>query len=91
MLRATLILRLSVSWSVLVLAADPTPAQADFEPKLLRPPEAHAAPDTTPMRGPEDFALPASDPAPRPGKDTDAQERAARPQPPSNAPVLEGF
>jgi hypothetical protein len=91
MLRATLILILSVNWSVLAIAADPAPAQADFEPKLLRPPEVHLAPDTTPMRGPEDFALPASKPAPRTGKDTGAQERAASPQPASNAPVLEGF
>ncbi len=91
MLRATLILILSVSWSVLAIAADPAPAQADFEPKLLRPPEVHATPDTTPMRGPEDFALPASEPAPRKGKDAGAQERAASPQGPGNAPVLEGF
>lgn len=90
MLRATLIVMLSVNWPVLAIAADPAPAQADFEPKLLRPPEVPAAPDTTPLRVPEDFALPASELAPRTGKDSAAQERAS-PQPPGNTPVLEGF
>ena len=91
MLRATLIIMLSMSWPVGAIAADPAPAQADFEPKPLRPAEMHAAPDASPLRGPEDFALPALDLVPRNGTDTGAQERAATPQRPSNAPALEGF
>ena len=90
MRRATLIMILSVSWPVLAIAADPAPAQADFEPKLLRPPEVPAAPDTPPQRVPEDFALPASELAPRTGKDSAAPGRAS-PQLPGNTPVLEGF
>ena len=76
---------------MLANAVDPAPVQADFEPKLLRPAEMHAAPDTSALPGPEDFALPASDLVPRGGTDTGAQERVANPQLPSNAPVLEGF
>ena len=89
--RAPLILMLSASWHLLAIAADPAPMQADFEPKLLRPAEVHAAPDTAPLRGPEDFALPASELVPRKVKDAGAQEGATSPQLPSNGQVLEGF
>ena len=91
MRRATLILMLSVSWPTLAIAADPAPVQADIEPKPLRPTEMQATPDTQPLRGPEEFALPASDLVPLTGKDTGARERAPSPQSPSVAPVLEGF
>lgn len=91
MLRATLMLMLSVSWPLLALAADPAPAQADFEPKPLRSAEIHPTSQPTPLRGPEDFALPASELAPDTGKGTGSQERLPSPQAPSPAPVLEGF
>lgn len=89
--RATLILMLSASLPLLALAADPAPAQADFEPKPLRSAEMHAPPDTTRLRGPEDFALPASESAPRAGGNTASREPASDQHLPSNAPVLEGF
>lgn len=91
MRRTTLILMLSVNWPTLAIAAVPAPVQLDIEPKLLRPTEVQATPDTRPLRGPEDFALPGSDLAPLTGKDTGARERAPSPQSPSVAPALEGF
>jgi hypothetical protein len=91
MRRATLILMLSVNWPTLAIAAVPAPVQLDIEPKLLRPTEVQATPDTPPLHGPEDFALPGSDLAPLTGKDTGARERAPSPQSPSVAPALEGF
>ncbi len=91
MLRATLMLMLYVSWPLLALAADPAPAQADFEPKPLRSAEIHPTSQTTPLRGPEDFVLPAPELAPDTGKGTGGQERLPSPQAPSPAPALEGF
>lgn len=91
MRRATLILMPYVNWPTLAIAAVPAPVQLDIEPKLLRPTEVQATPDTRPLRGPEDFALPGSDLAPLTGKDTGARERAPGPQSPSVAPALEGF
>lgn len=91
MRRATLMLMLFVSWPLLALAADPAPAQADFEPKPLRSTEIQATPQTTPLRGPEDFVLPASELAPHTARDTGNQERLPSPQAPSPAPALEGF
>ena len=91
MRRATLILMLSVNWPTLAIAADPAPAQVDIEPKPLQPIELQATPNTQPLRGPEDFALPGSDLVPFMGKDTGARERAPSPQSPSVAPALEGF
>ncbi len=91
MLQATLMLMLSVSWPLLALAADPAPAQADIEPKPLRSTEIQATPQTTPLRGPEDSVLPASELAPHTARDTGSQERLPNPQAPSPAPALEGF
>jgi hypothetical protein len=87
MIRVTLILMLAASCPLLAIAADPAPVQADFEPKPLQPTEIRAAPDTRPLRGPEDFVLPAPELAPSTIKETGAQDRATNP----NAPVLEGF
>jgi len=89
--KATLTLMLSVSWPLSALAADPAPAQADFEPKPLRSAEMPATPQTTPSRGPEDFVLPTSDLAPDTVKNMGSQERSPSPQAPSHAPALEGF
>jgi hypothetical protein len=87
MRRATLLLMLSASWPLLAIAADPAPVQADFEPKPLQSTETRATPDNRPLRGPEDFVLPAPELTPRTGKEAGPQDRAPNP----NAPVLEGF
>ena len=89
--RAILILMLSMSWPLLATAADPAPVQADFEPKPLQSKEMPATLDTRPLRGPEDFILPATELAPRTDKDTVTQERVPNRQSQTNAPVLEGF
>ena len=91
MIRATLILMLFASWHAPAIAADPAPAQADFEPKPLQSTEMHAAPDVRPLRGPEDFVLPATELAPGAGKDTGTQSPSSTRQTPTNMPVLEGF
>lgn len=91
MLRAICILMLSLSWPLLAIAADPAPVQADFEPKPLQSKEMPAPLDPAPLRGPEDFILPAPELAPRTGKDTGTQDRVSNRQSQTNAPVLEGF
>ena len=88
---AMLILMLSAIWPLLALAADPAPAQADFEPKPLRSAEMQTPPDTAPLRGPEDFAMPAPELAPRTDGYPAAQEPISDPKLPSNPSVLEGF
>ena len=91
MIRATLILMLFASCPLLAVAADPAPAQADFEPKPLQATETRAKPDPQTLPGPEDFVLPVPTSAPITGKDTDTLAPAPERQVPTNAQILDGF
>ena len=87
MIQVTRLLMLSASWPLLAIAADPAPVQADFEPKPLQSTEIRSTPDIRPLRGPEDFVLPAPVLAPSTGEETGTQDRVTNP----NATILEGF